>query len=211
MTALFSADNRPAMTDRDPELDRLQALLDAMAPEERGMSVATLDGYITALVVCPAAIPPPEWLSGIRGEGRAFVHTAEAGAQDAAVLGHYNRVARVLAACPEEYSPVMELDPDTGKVLWEPWIDGFARAMRLRPGLWEQFARRRDEEASASIGMMGALTAFRHERPALTAAAVQVLDRLAPAMIPDLVRSLSAWRRGQPFTEQGAEETGFMP
>ena len=48
------------MTDRDPELDRLQALLDAMAPEERGMSVATLDGYITALVVCPAAIPPPE-------------------------------------------------------------------------------------------------------------------------------------------------------
>ncbi len=199
------------MTDRDPELDRLQALLDAMAPEEGGMSVATLDGYITALVVCPAAIPPPEWLSGIRGEGRAFVHTAEAGAQDAAVLGHYNRVARVLAACPEEYSPVMELDPDTGKVLWEPWIDGFARAMRLRPGLWEQFARRRDEEASASIGMMGALTAFRHERPALTVAAAQVLDRLAPAMIPDLVRSLNAWRRAQPHPKQDAGKAGSLP
>ena len=182
-----------------------------MALEEGGMSVATLDGYVTALVVCPAAIPPPEWLSGIRGEDRAFVHTAEPGAPDAAVLGHYNRVAWVLAACPEEYSPVMELDPDSGKVQWEPWIDGFGRAMRLRSGLWEQFARSGGEEASASIGMMGALTAFRHERLALTVAAAQVLDRLAPAMIPDLVRSLNAWGRAQSSTEQGGGEMGLIP
>ncbi len=34
-----------------------------------------------------------------------------------------------------------------GETLWEPWIDGFERAMRLRPDAWEEIALSDDEEA----------------------------------------------------------------
>ena len=48
-------------------------------------------------------------------------------------MGHYNRIARDLAERPEDYAPVLGVDPNSGETLWEPWIGGFERAMRLRP------------------------------------------------------------------------------
>ena len=38
-------------------------------------------------------------------------------------------------------APVLGIDADSGEVLWEPGIDGFERAMRLRRGVWRQSAR----------------------------------------------------------------------
>ena len=183
------------MNDGTPDFDRLQALLKALGPERDGMSIAELDGYVAALTVCPEPVPPLEWLPGVWGGDRAFAETAEAGALVAAVLDHYSRVARSLADCPEDYEPVIGGHSDNGKAPWNSWIDGFERAMRLRPASWQKFVRSGDEEASASIGMMAALNAFRHAQPALTDMSAQVLDRLAPEMIPNVVRGLNAWRR----------------
>ena len=73
------------------------------------------------------------------------------------MMGHYNRIARELAECPEDYAPVFEIDPNGGDTLWEPWIDGFERAMRLRPEAWEAIALSEDGEASASVSMILAL------------------------------------------------------
>ena len=188
------------MSDATPDFDRLQALLKALGPERDGMSIAELDGYIAALAVCLEPVPPPEWLPGVWGGDRAFAETAEAGALVAAVLDHYSRVARSLADCPEDYEPVMGRHSDNGeapwgKAPWKSWIDGFERAMRLRPASWQEFVRSGDEEASASLGMMAALNAFRHAQPALTDMSAQALDRLVPEMIPNVVRGLNAWRR----------------
>ena len=53
----------------------------------------------------------------------------------AGVMEHYSRIAGVLAESPEDYAAVLGMDTDSGKVLWQPWIGGFERGMRLRRGV----------------------------------------------------------------------------
>ena len=184
-----------------PDLELLQDVLDAIASDGDRMSAAAFDGYVAALLVCPETILPSEWLPGIWGEYRVFEDDAGAGAAVAVAMGHYNRVARDLAERPEEYAPILGLDCDSGDVLWEPWIGGFERAMRLRPDAWEGIAESGDEEAAASIAMIVGLFNFYCGRTGLTEEAAEELDRVAPAMIPAFVRNLNAWTRSRRFGE----------
>ena len=112
-------------------------LLNTIPAERDGMTVAEPDGYIASLIVWPDMVMPSampyEWLPGVWSGEHEFADDAEAEATIAAVImGHYNLVARELAEHPKDYAPVMEIDPNSGETLWELWIDGFERAMRLR-------------------------------------------------------------------------------
>ena len=197
------------MTDTDPDLDRLHDLLSAIPAERDGMTIAELDGYVAALIVCPDVILPSEWLPGVWGGEHEFADVAEAEATIAAVMEHYNRIARELAEHPEDYTPVLEIDPNGGETLWEPWIDGFERAMRLRPDAWEEIALSDDEEASASISMIVALNDFYYGRSELTEEAEDELDRLAPGMIPEFVHNLNAWTKSRQIGKSGRGGAGF--
>ena len=197
------------MSDTDSDLDRLQDLLAAIPPERESMNVVELDGYVAALIVCPDPILPSEWLPGVWGEDHAFANTAEAEETIGAVMEHYNRVARDLAERPEDYAPALGIDPDSGETLWEPWIAGFERAMRLRPDVWEEIALSDDEEASASISMVIALFDIYCGRSELTEEAEDELDLLAPGMIPDLVRNLNAWTKSRHVGKPDKAPTGF--
>ena len=103
---------------------------------EPGLFTDSVVGYVAALIVCPEIIPPSEWLPEVWSGEHEFVDVAEAEATTAAVMEHYNRIAKELVERPEEYAPVLEIDPNSGETLWEPWIDGFERAMRLQPDAW---------------------------------------------------------------------------
>ena len=142
-------------------------------------------------------ILPSEWLPGVWGGEHEFADVAEAEATIAAVMEHYNRIARELAEHPENYAPVFEVDPNGSETLWEPWIDGFERAMRLRPDAWEEIALSDDEEASASISMIVALNDFYYGRSELTEEAEDEFDRMAPGLIPEFVRNLNAWTKSR--------------
>ena len=133
-----------------------------------------------------------------------FADIDEAEATIAAVMGHYNRIARELAEHPEDYAPVLEIDPNGGETLWEPWIDGFERAMRLRPDAWEEIALSDDKEASASVSMIIALNDFYHGRSELTEEAEDELDRMAPGLIPEFVRNLNAWTKFRQIGKRGS-------
>ena len=52
------------MSDTDPDLDRLQDLLDAIPAEREGMGVAEREGYVAALIACPDTVLPSEWCRG---------------------------------------------------------------------------------------------------------------------------------------------------
>ena len=108
------------MSDTDAELDRLHDLLNAIPAERDGMTIAELDGYVAALMVCPEMVLPSEWLPGAWGGEHEFADVAEAEVTFAAVMGHYNRIALELAEHPEDYAPVLEIDPNGGETLWEP-------------------------------------------------------------------------------------------
>ncbi len=47
-------------------------------------------------------------------------------------MAHYNAVADAIRRSPWP-EPIYEIDPNSEEVLWEPWIDGFTRAMALKP------------------------------------------------------------------------------
>ena len=194
------------MSDTDADLDRLQDLLNAIPVERDGMTIAELDGYVAALIVCPDMILPSEWLLGVWGGEHEFADVAEAEATIAAVMGHYNRIARELAEHPEDYAPVFEIDSNGGETLWEPWIDGFEQAMRLRPDAWEEIALSDDEEASASISMIVALNDFYYGRSELTEEAEDEFDRMAPGLIPEFVRNLNAWTKSRHTGIRGSSD-----
>ena len=185
------------MSDTDRELDRLQDLLAAIPPEWGGMNVVQLDGFVAALIVCPDTIPQSEWLPGVWGSDLGFEDADGTEATVAAVMGHYSRIARELAESPEDYAPVLGKDADSGEALWEPWIDGFERAMRLRRGVWRQIARSDDREAAASINMIVALSDSCRGRSDLTEEDEEKLRGLAPELIPEFVDNLYAWRQSR--------------
>ena len=203
------ADNCRAISDTDPDLDRLQDVLNAIPAERDGMTIAELNGYVAALMVCPEMILPSEWLPGVWGGEHEFADVDEAEAKIAVVMEHYNRIARELAEHPEDYAPVLEIDPNSGETLWEPWIDGFERAMRRRPDAWEEIALSDDEEASASVSMIVALNDFYFGRLELTEEAEDELDRMAPGLIPEFVRNLNAWTKSRQIGKRGGGDTGF--
>ena len=89
------------MSETDPDLDRLQDVLNAIPAERDGMTIAELDGYVAALIVCPEMILPSEWLPGVWGGEHEFGDVDEAEATIAVVMEHYNRIARELAEHPE--------------------------------------------------------------------------------------------------------------
>ena len=175
----------------DEGLDQLADLLNGIPVERDGMTLAELDGYMAALIVCPEMIPPSEWLSGVWGGEGAFKDAEQAEELIGAVMGYYNRVAGELAEDPEAYAPVFEIDPNSDEVLWEPWVDGFERAMRLRTDAWEAVVLSDDEDAAASVTLIIAMNEFYHGRSELTEEAIDELDRTAPALIPDCVRNLN--------------------
>ena len=191
------------MSDTDPELDRLQDLLGTIPSEWKGMNVVELDGYVAALIVCPDTVPPSEWLPGVWGSNIGFEDADGTEATVAAVMGHYSRIARELAESQEDYAPVLGVDADSGEALWEPWIDGFERAMRLRRGVWRQIARSDDREAATSINMIVALSDSCRGRSDLTEEDEEKLRGLAPELIPEFVDNLYAWRQSR----QGGEGT----
>ena len=192
------------MSDFDPEIYRLQDLLDTIPSEWKGMNVVELDGYVAALIVCPDTVPPSEWLPGVLGSHIGFEDAEGTEATIAAVMGHYSRVAREMAESPEDYAPVQGVDADSGESLWEPWVDGFERGMRLRRAVWRQIARSDDREAARSLDPIVALSDSCRGRSDLTEEDEEKLRGLAPELIPEFVDNLYAWRQSR----QGGEGNG---
>ena len=106
-----------------------------------------LDGKYGLKEFIGAAIPPYAILSHVWGEtGEAnFPDQKTAEATVGAVMAHYNSVAEAMTRSPW-IEPIYEVDPNSDEVMWEPWIDGFTRAMGLRPDAWDRLLAQADEE-----------------------------------------------------------------
>jgi uncharacterized protein len=185
------------MTHPDAELDKLQDLLFALPAENDPMSLPELDGLVAGVLVCPDMIPPSEWLPEVwgAGEGASFDTLEQAQAIIPVVTEHYNRVARVLASGAGRYEALMGIDPNSDEMLWEPWVSGFERAMRLRPDSWERIIDSDDEEAASSVTMILALHEIDIGTSELDEDSVKQLDELAPKMIPQFVAALNEWTK----------------
>ena len=116
-------------------------------------------------------------------------------------MGHYNDVARTLVPPEFEYGPVLEHDSRTDETIWETWVSGFERAMRLRRDAWEQIVESEDEEAGASVTMMLTLHGIAEGDSDLPDRSISDLSDKAPDMITDIVIALNRWTKGYPQSD----------
>jgi uncharacterized protein len=196
----------------DDRLRTLDSLLLALTDEE-GMLLSEFDGFCAGLLVCPEMILPSEWLPEIWGSGGTPEFESEQALQNALdlIMGHYNDVARSLIPPEGEYGPVLEHDGRTDETIWEMWVSGFERAMRLRPDTWARIIESRDEEAGASVNMMLTLHGIAEGESDLPESSVADLRDRAPDLITDMVIALNRWTKGSArahFPDAGQEHFG---
>lgn len=197
------------MDDREEKLHRLSAMLEAMGPGTDAMSVAEMDGFVTALAVFPERTEASEWLPHVLGSATRIDSAEETAAVEAALIGHFDGVACALAQEPGNYGPVLEVDEDTDQLFWQAWVFGFARAVRLRPEAWARIEGSGETAVQESVKVIEALYAAANGTSALAAEALGLLDSMAPAMIGGIVRDLNAsgvcGRAAVSATETGPE------
>ena len=74
-------------------------------------------------------------------------------------MEHCNDVACTLIERPDRYSPLFAIDKRNGDILWELWVEGFEKAIALRPAAWQKLLDANSDTAVAMRGMLMVLPA----------------------------------------------------
>jgi len=196
----------------DEDLDQLDALLQALPQDRLPMTVSGLNGYLTGILVSKSLIPPSEWLPGVWGEdGKSnFPDLASAEATIQAVMGHYNDTAALIND-GGWIEPIYEEDINSGETLYEPWVDGFVRAMQLREAEWLAIANGPASDAQMAVNMLFMMYEIYTGSCDLSEEEIANIDEDAPDLIPDLIAMILAETRGiDPFADDEASETGVV-
>ena len=167
-----------------------------LALGEETMLLEELDGFIAGLLVCPELIKPGDWLPIVWNRDRAdqqpvFEDLGHVNRVLGLVMEHYNDVARTLMENPDRYSPLFAIDKRNDDVLWELWIEGFEKAVALRPAAWKAFLDADGDTVAAMSGMLmlAAIARGDEEVKDHDAASATAPDRIA-----DWVVNLNEWR-----------------
>ena len=91
-------------------------------------------------------------VAGIWGEDEAaplFDSVEELQGLTGLVMQHYNTISSKLQR--GRYEPILEVDPDGEELLWGFWMEGFARAMLLRPNSWRAIIESDDPDAVLAL------------------------------------------------------------
>jgi len=127
-------------------LDDLDRWLEARAGRRPAATgVHMLDGYVTAIVVGPASLDPPDWICPLLAiEADAFNHggTPEFAAISAVAVRH-NDISNTLSTAPDQFTPIHRRKSN-GDVDARPWCRGFYAAMQLRMSAWAPLLDLRD-------------------------------------------------------------------
>ena len=198
------------MSQSDGDLDRLEGILSALPQDNLPMTVSELDGYVTGILCCPDLIPPSEWLSQVWGEtgDAAFPDLPTAEATISAVMAHYNAVA-VEITNTLGVEPIYEVDLNSDETLWEGWVDGFTRALRLRPEAWKAVLEKGSEETQSALVFIMALQDLYEGTSTFSEKEIDEIDLQAPDLIPDCVSTILLASRPELF--MAADNLPFAP
>ena len=191
-----------------PGLSRHLKQLDEelLALGEETMLLEELDGFIAGLLVCPDLIKPGEWLPIVWNRDSpqqpAFENLDHVNRVLGLVMEHYNSVARTLMERPDRYSPLFSVDIRNGDILWELWIEGFEKAVELRPEAWQKLLNANADTATAMRGMM-TLAEVGCRDQHLPQKELDAIIATAPDNIARWVVTLNAWRLANSQPMQG--------
>jgi uncharacterized protein len=157
----------PERTITDAQCDRMETLLSRFQGS-RAMNVEMLDGFFAALICCPDAVLPSEYLPQIWGGGEMADEEAWDSREQLQefmdlVLQHWNTISRTLQA-GDVYLPIL-LEDDQGVAHGNDWATGFMRGMSLRQYDWKELVN--SEEHGGSLIPIFALANEHHVDPAM--------------------------------------------
>lgn len=166
-----------------------------LALGEDVMLLEELDGLTAGVLVCPELITPGDWLPvvwGLDQENRksTFEDLDHANRVMGLVMDHYNDVALTLMRNSARYRPLFPVDPRNGDVLWEIWIEGFAKALELRPAAWDSLLDA-GGDISVAMGGMLMLIAVAQRDQDLTQDEIAKVSSRAPTVIPRWIVTLN--------------------
>jgi uncharacterized protein len=178
-----------------------------LALGEETMLLEELDGFIAGLLVCPDLIKPGEWLPIIWNRDSAepqpaFEDLDHVNRVLGLVMEQYNSVARTLMERPDRYSPLFSVDTRNGDILWELWIEGFEKAVALRPSAWRKLL---DADADTAAAMSGMLMLAAIARGDQTVKDSDTVSATAPNKIADWVVILNESRLANDQPMQGLD------
>jgi uncharacterized protein len=110
------------------------------------------------------------------------------------VMEHYNDVARTLIERPDRYGPRFAVDKRHNEILWEIWVAGFEKAVKLRPAAaWQKLLTADHETAQAMSGLLTLADVDRRDSR-FTPEQLDGLTAAAPHQIGPWVVTLNEWR-----------------
>ncbi|NLY13198.1 MAG: YecA family protein [Gammaproteobacteria bacterium] len=141
------------------QMTRLQAFLDADELHDEALDYIAAHGYLTALSICPEAVPAEEWIDALFAEPPAYRDADEEADIVAGLLQLKAQIERQLASDDDMVLPC-ELDlgdePDDSDL--RGWCVGFMEGIFLREDVWFEDAE--DEVSELLLPIMVASGLF---------------------------------------------------
>ena len=151
----------------DEDYDQLEAMLSRKLGGEIS-NVETLDGFLTALVICPEHVLPsefiPEILSGETEDGDLVFESAqEAETFYGLLMRYWNEINRTFAS--GEFRMPYLIEDQEGKIHGNDWAKGFLAGTHVRFDEWVDLVN--DEERSGPFVPIWALVYEHANDPSL--------------------------------------------
>lgn len=139
------APNRLAIPLSAKETDELDKFLRSDTTSRNTMTLDTLSGYLTAIVVGPPAILPSQWLSGVWGgsdaEAPKFKSAKHAKSVIELLMRYYNSIIWSMKENPDTFQPfltTMRYEHDSREYLdGKMWARGFVTGISLCRKDWK--------------------------------------------------------------------------
>ena len=146
----------------DREFQELDEFLLSDRCADDGMTMDTLHGYLTALVIGPEEVPMAEWLPQVWGsfadKGPDFKTEKQAQRITTLIARFMNEIAITFEVAPKEYEPLFCEHEWEARTLIdaEAWAWGFWQGMALREQAWEAIWESNLAELMRPIYLLGA-------------------------------------------------------
>jgi uncharacterized protein len=145
----------------DEEFDELDDFLLSDRCAEDAMTMDTLHGFLTALVIGPQEVLMAEWLPRVWGSESKdlprFKSPKEAERISALIARSMNEIAITLEVAPKEYEPLFCEHEHEGKSLLdgEAWAWGFWEGIQMRAQEWEPIFHSNLKDLMRPIYLLG--------------------------------------------------------
>lgn len=138
----------------DTQLERLGELLDQRAVPFGGFNLEALDGFMSALAVCPETVLPSEWQPIVWGGAMPrWDNLEEVSEVQTLLMAHWNTCVirgQLGDDLTDDYSPLLWLPEDPlaeqpdALDIGNDWAHGFFRAVELRDVAWQHWVDNHD-------------------------------------------------------------------